>query len=356
MIYRYIEMGRTRMSVTLRDVARRAGVSPMAVSKVLNGRGSNVRVGKDAEEAIRLAANELGYRPNALARSLRRQKTETIGVLFEHFVSANGMPDYTQLLMDGIFDEAFKRGYSVTVCPKLSRIKDPGDIDDGRFDGVLWCKVVGDPAVLKALGGLRVPTVALNTPAPEKLGSTSFIICDNEGAMYQAVKHLADLGHRTIGFVYERSCADLLETDERRDGVAKACARLGIDLVCDETFAWGDFSEEFDDWWRGKPECTGVVCRSDRLAGGIVERAAKLGVQVPEDLSVVGFDSTAFCELTQPRLTSVHQPIEAMAAKATQVLIDTIEGRQEAALSLVYPCGLDVRDSTGRPSQRRGNP
>lgn len=344
------------MSVTLRDVARRAGVSPMAVSKVLNGRGSNVRVGKDAEEAIRVAANELGYRPNALARSLRRQRTETIGVLFEHFVSANGMPDYTQLLMDGIFEEAFKRGYSVTICPKLSRVKDPGDIDDGRFDGVLWCKVVGDPEVLRALGALRVPTIALNTPAPEKLGSTSFIICDNHGAMHQAVRHLYDLGHRKIGFVYERSCADLLETEERRLGFQHACALLGIEAVSDESLAWDDFSEDFEAWWQANPGCTGLVCRSDRLAGGIVERAATMGVPIPDELSVVGFDSTAYCELTQPRLTSVHQPIEAMAAKATQVLIDTIEGRQEAALSLVYPCGLDVRGSTGRPSQRRGNP
>lgn len=342
-------MSRPKSSVTLRDVAKKAGVSAMAVSKVLNGKGDNVRVGESVAQAIRDAANELGYRPNAIARSLRRQRTDTIGVLFEHFVAGHGMPDYTTLLLEGIFQTAFDNGFSVTICPKLSRATDPREIDDGRFDGVVWCKVVSDPEVFRALDELRVPTVALNTPPPRELGRVSFVACDNEGGIRQSVEYLASLGHQHIGYVYEASCTDVIETRVRMQALIDVAAEHGIMVRQEDLLGWSDFADEFPDWWQSRPAPTALVCRSDRIAGGILRHAEDIGARIPDQLSVVGFDSSLYCELTKPRLTAIYQPVEQMAARATQLLIDRIQGDTSEAVSLVYPCGFDVRESTGPP-------
>lgn len=327
----------------------------MAASKVLNGRGENVRVGAEAAEAIRRAAEELGYRANVIAQSLRGMKTDTIGVLFEHFVAGHGMPDYTSLLLEGILQTAFDRGYSVTVCPQMSRSEDPRQIDNGRFDGVVWCKVVSDPKVIAALSDLHIPAVALNTPPPYEKGNVSYVSCDNEGGIRQAVEYLAGMGHTRIGFVYERSCLDVLETRVRMQGLVDTCQDLGLESHPSDLLGWGDFAEEFAEWWAAGPEVTALVCRSDRIAGGILERAQRIGVNIPYDLSIVGFDSSQYCELTKPRLTAVYQPVEQMAARATQLLIDRIQNPTQETVSIVYPCGLDIRDTTAPPlSQRRG--
>ena len=339
------------MAVTIRDVALAAGVSPMAVSKALHGKGSNVRVSPETAELIRKTAKELRYTPNSVARHLRRGKTRTIGLIFEQFGRLASGSQYFVHLLDGVTAAAFEAGYSLTICPKVIRGDVWGTLGDGRFDGVIWAKFSSEPNTVQELEHTRMPVVMLHAPAPaERSKKVNYVCCDNRQALGLAVRHLALLGHRRIGFVYDLANAYSDEFRDRRDGFFAACAEE--EIRCSEADCIGLTIEGdgFEEWWRGSPDQTALILMTETLAGPIYARAAKLSISIPERLSIVGFDSTQYCDMLLPRLTAISQPIQQMAERATEVLIDWIEGRCGAAQCLVYPCGLDIRDSTVRPA------
>ena len=150
----------------------------MAVSKVLHGRGASVRVGEKTAEHIRQIAEDLGYRPNALARSLRLGKTDTIGLIFQGF--ENLKQGYYVELLHGIMTTAFREGYSLTICPKLMNPSSPEVLNDGRFDGVIWSKLTEDRNLAKALETSRIPIVVLLVPKSAGLKNVSTLCCDND--------------------------------------------------------------------------------------------------------------------------------------------------------------------------------
>jgi DNA-binding LacI/PurR family transcriptional regulator len=110
---------------------------------------------------------------------------------------------------------------------------------------------------------------------------------------------------------------------------------------------------ELADFMKQAERHTALITFSERQAASILCRAESLGISIPKDLSIIGFDSTAYCDTTRPRLTSISQPIEQMAMDATNVLISIIEAERYPSRSVTYPCGLDIRESTARPPSRR---
>lgn len=337
------------MPITIREVALKAGVSTAAVSKVLHGRGASVRVSDEKAAIIRKVAQEMQYRPNALARQLRSSRTHTVGLIFENlFGIANG-PLYYMHLLDGVGEVMFRNHYRVTILPELAHDDVLGSLGDGQLEGVIWCKMARNDATLKLIHECPIPIVAMNTPAPVDASEAVFISCDNEGGLELAVDHLWRLGHRKILFVREVEEVTTPDCMARLLGFRQAMARRNVEVEDEDVATWDWQLDQFVDWWDSNPPHTAVVCWSERCGAQMLLRADGRGIAIPDDISIVGFDSTQYCETTKPRLTAVRQPISEMAAHASKVLLDMISGETPEQPSYTFPCTLDVRDSTSFP-------
>ena len=322
-------------------------MSAMAVSAVLNGAGRNVKVSLEKAEHIRRVARELRYQPNHLARSLRSKRTGMVGVVFQHFDRLGEEHPYYPQLLNGVMAALFPADYTLALCPRLIQGGDAGSISDGRFDGVLWCRPDFTEASLEDIQKSSVPVVVMHAPPGSVPGVPTFC-ADNDAAMRGVVRHLRDLGHERLAFVIDPVNEHTVEGRARRAAFFDAVGMPTDVLVWDESCA------EAARYALSDAPHTALVCFSDTVAGAVLKACARLGVSVPRDLSVVGFDSSSFCEGTKPRLTSVNQPVERMALAATAHLLTLIRERAEGTpasptVSSIYDCGLDVRDSTARP-------
>ena len=298
----------------------------MAVSAVLNGTGRNVKI-------IRKVAKELRYRPNVLARNLRNRQTNMVAVVFQHFERLGAERPYHAQLLNGVMSALFSANYTLCLCPTLNQGLDAGSVSDGRFDGVLWCRPDFTEASIENIQNSTTPIVILHAP-PGAVPGVPSLCADNDGAMAAVVKHLTDLGHERMAFVVDAITEPTVEA---------------------QVLVWEEAMPELEDYVGVSRPHTALVCFSDSMAGQVLHRARELGISVPRDLSVVGFDSSPFCETTIPRLTSVSQPVEEMAATATNLLLQLISDANEGVapgpvISSIYDCGLDIRESTGPAS------
>lgn len=341
------------MAVTMRDVAARAGVTPTVVSRVLHNKANSVRVSAATAERVRKAAVDLRYRVNITARNFREQQTLMIGVLhgigFERQPLSEGSR-YFACLMDGVIDEAFKRGYSVTFCPALLSADPMGAISDGRFDGFIWYSTDLTEQNMNLLRNCTSPLVLVHADATFFDGKLSTVICDNEQGIDLALTHLLNLGHRDIGIVMDRN-RSFSEAEMRRSIFEAILKKKGLQFnVKSVIVAEQDLSGL--NRYLDNPLHTGVIGTSESVAADMVRIAQQKGIRVPEDLSVIGFDSTEYCEGITPKLTSVSQPLRQMGAEAAKMLIQEISDLQSERQHLVIPCGLDIRESTTTPKKK----
>lgn len=338
------------MRKTIRDVAEAAGVSAMAVSAVLNGTGRNVKVSEEKAEHIRRVARELRYQPNNVARSLRNRKTGMVAVVFQHFERLGEERPYYPQLLNGVMAALFPADYTLSLCPRLIQGHTAGSISDGRFDGVLWCRPDFTEASLEEIQNSSVPVVMMHAPPGSVPGVPTFC-ADNDAAMRSVAKHLGGLGHKKVAFVIDPVNAHTVEGQVRSEAFLSAALRTGMSA---EILVWDQSYDELAAYKGSDAPHTALVCFSDTIAGGVLIACDRMGISVPRDLSVTGFDSSSFCESTKPRLTSVNQPVERMAYMATTHLLSLIREVTEGlpsspTVSSIYDCGLDVRDSTAPP-------
>jgi LacI family transcriptional regulator len=342
------------MSVTLKDVAKMANVTPTVVSRVLHDKASTVRVSSATAERVRGAAASLGYRVNVMARNFRDRQTKTIGVLNGQGLTrplfARG-PRYFASLMDGIVDGAFKCGYSVTLCPQLLGEHPELALSDGRFDGLIWYSIEPSQQILDALSQCSVPIVIVHGHAKDFCNRYATVIANNAQGVKLAVQHLVDQGHRKIAFALEPEALNV-ESLERLHSyrvemdahglVAEESDVLEIDRERKAMHAY---------LTKGELAHTAVIVHADGLAAEFICAAQKYGYNVPNDLAVVGFDSTDFCNEISPSLTSISQPLFDIGASAASQLMKLINGDPLDSLELLLPCGLDIRGSTVSPSR-----
>ncbi|RYG48626.1 LacI family transcriptional regulator [bacterium] len=339
------------MRVTIRDVAERAGVSAMAVSVVLNGTGSNVTVSPEKAERIRKAAQELRYQPNHLARSFRNRRTGQVAVVFQNFGRLKPQSPYRAEVLNGVMEALFPKDYTLSLCPKLMKEGDGGFISDGRFDGVLWCRPDFTEGSILAIQEATVPVVMMHAPPGSVLGVPTFC-ADNDGAMRRVVGHLVGLGHERIAYVIDPVSEHSVEGHARYEALQGATRKAGVPDP--ELIILPEDHSILARYTSPNAPHTALVCFSDELAAFVLASCERIGVSVPRDISVVGFDSSPLCDATTPRLTSVRQPVERMAFEATNHLLSLIreveEGKPDsAAVSSIYDCALDVRESTAPP-------
>lgn len=337
----------------MRDVAEAAGVSAMAVSAVLHGTGRNVKVSESKAALIRKVARELRYQPNHLARSLRNRRTNTVGVVFQHFDRFSDENPYYPQLLNGIISALFPAGYTLALCPRLVEHSDEGAISDGRFDGVLWCRPDFTEQSVEGLRLSSTPVVMMHAPPGSAPGVPTFC-ADNDGALAAAVRHLVGLGHKRIGFVVDVMNENTAEGRARSTAFKSAVRNEG---VFGEVLVWETGAGQVEKYVRGTGPHSALIAFSDFLAGRVLSACRRFNIRVPHDLSVVGFDSSSFCETTSPKLTSMYQPVERMAHEATAHLLELIQSDRDSeapaseleSITSLYECRLDVRESTAPP-------
>jgi DNA-binding LacI/PurR family transcriptional regulator len=342
------------MPVTLKDVAQLAKVTPPVVSRVLHNRSTSVRVSAATAERVRLAAEQLGYRVNVMARNFRSQQTRTLGVLNGRGVTvrptfAQG-PRYFAALVDGIVEGAFHHNYSVTLCPLLLGDHPEQGLSDGRFDGFIWYSIAPSEDIVRILTGCGVPLVIVHAHASEFNNLFPTVICDNAQGVGFAIDHLVELGHTKIGFAIEGDAMNV-ESMERLAGYKAHMARHGLECAEADIIDVRVDRKQLHAYLSAKPRHTAVIVHADGLASEFILSAPEYGIEIPRDLSIVGFDSTGFCDELRPSLTSISQPLFDIGWRATELLMRVINGETLDHLELVLPCSLDIRGSTSSALQ-----
>jgi len=312
---------------TIADVAARAGVSIRTVSRVLN---RSPLVNAATREQVEAVVAALQFRPSARARGLATGRSFLLGLVHN---------DRNALVLDplqrGIVGAAAARGYELVVHPVVPGDGDPvADVLDfagrSRVDGVVVVPPVsGIAGMAEALGGAGVPAVALSSVALTGYGAV--LVSDERGAARTVADHLVALGHRRIALLSGPSSAH--SACERRAGFIAGLADHGLALTQE---AEGDYG--FDSGvaaatrlLRANPRPTAVFAGNDVMAAAVLKVAASLALDVPGDLSVIGFDGSILARMLTPALTTVHRPIADMAAAITTRLIDRIEGAADDA-------------------------
>ena len=336
------------MPASIKDIARIAGVSHSTVSRAL--RGSPLIPAVTAER-IQEIAKELGYRPSAIARSLVMQRSHSIGVV----VTTIADP-FNGDLVDGIEEVANECGFSVILAASHAQPEREmmmvRSFHERRVDGILVASSRVGATYLPLLAELKTPIVLINNQHRSEFAHS--ISIDNVGGSRLATEHLLSLGHRSIAYIGDEF--GLHSDQERLRGYQHALQRAGI-TVDPQLINHGDgkpagAANAFRKVLGQSARPSGVVAYNDMSALGILRLAAEEKLNIPTDLSVVGFDDIFVTEYSAPALTTIHQPRREMGRKAMQILSGLLSGKSSEK-AIVLSGELVVRASTAPPNLQR---
>jgi LacI family transcriptional regulator len=336
-------VGMSVKRATIIDVAKVAKVSWKTVSRVINGE-PNVRAA--TEERVRAAIDQIGYVPDTAARSLAGSRAFTIGILFD-----NPSPNYTMKVQTGAYEACRAHGYHLLIENLDSAADDVADqmramLLNTRVDGFVLTPPITECApVMDVLEERGIPFARI-APVSFPDRSPSYSI-DDGAAAAEIARHLWAIGHRRFGLVTGPAKHGAAGT--RRDGFLSALAELG----CTETVleSYGGFAFEFGiaaglELLSRSDRPTAIFAMNDDSAAGVMSAAAQLGLHVPGDVAVAGFDDSWVAKSVWPYLTTIYQPITEMAQQATKLLIERAPpGEANGNHRLDY--ALKARGSTG---------
>ena len=329
------------MPVSIKDIARLAGVSHSTVSRALR---DSPLIPATTAQRIQQIARDSGYTASAIARSLVTRKTQTLGVV----VTSIADP-FNGDLVDGIEEVANQNGYSVILATSQANpereIAVVRSFGERRVDGILVASSRVGSLYLSMLEELKIPIVLVNNQHQSEFAYS--ISVNNVDGAYQAARHLLNLRHRRISYLGDG--LGLHSDRDRLAGLEKAMAESDVPLD-KEMVVYGDGKLEGslvaarELLGRDEPP-TAVVCYNDMSALGLLQAAEERGITVPGALSVTGFDDIMFAALARPALTTVRQPRREMGRKAAELLLEILNS--PPAEKTVVICGeLIVRAST----------
>lgn len=337
---------------TIYDVAKESGVSLSTVSNVLNNGPRPVR--PETRQRILDAVRRLDYHPNAMARGLARQRTNTLGIMFGVVESsAIVINAYSAAILQGVLAESAEVGYNVTHLTSTWRGAEQSlaAFRDRRTDGILVVAPTTDSDLMPALASLGLPLVAVSWP-PECGGVPSVDVDDVDGAR-QAMRHLLELGHRRIA--HATGHPNLISADIRRRVYRESLAEAGIEMRPDYLLPGYYATESGYENTRillALPDPpTALFAGNDEIAFGALEACRQLGIRVPEQLSIIGVDDRPLAAFVTPPLTTMRQPFDAVGREATRLLIQRVEGKPVAAEMRIFQPELVVRGSTAAPGR-----
>jgi LacI family transcriptional regulator, galactose operon repressor len=326
---------------TMRDVAKRAEVSPSTVSHVLNGTRF---VEPETALRVRLAIRELGYRPNLLARGLRRCKTHTIGL-----IAPNVTNPYWAELAHVVERAGYDKGYGVFLCNSNWSVDQEHEYVQmllaKQIDGIVLASTAALPDVVDELQVANVPVVVIDSIPLSR--HVNVVLVDNYRGGYLAGAYLLRIGHRQVGCITPPPGVGT--TIDRVHGFRQAFAEADIEL-CDTAFIAGNF--EYQSGERGvqlllshHPNVTAVYAANDEMAFGVIKGLHRAGRRVPNDVSVIGFDNISYTTLVAPELTTIAQPVSEIGQRVIDLLLKQINNPASAPEVVVLEPTLIERES-----------
>ena len=333
--------------LTLEDIALQAGVSRSTVSRVVNNQ-PNVR--PVVRERVLQVIRATGFHPNLAARTLATQRSWMIGLVLPRSVSSFFSDPYFPRLTQGIAQACNHHNYTLglflvgdredeeMIFPRISR--------NGFLDGILVQSGHIGETLIDRLVNLHQPIVVAGRPFSDE--EVSYIDIDNVAASYQAVSHLARLGRQRIGTI--TGAMNSTVSLDRKEGYLKAL--VDYSLSVDNTLiVEGDFTEAGgyqamkQQLLAARPDA--VFAASDTMALGAMRATREAGLSIPDDIAFVGFDDLPLAKLSDPPLTTVHQPIYEFGYKSVEILIDLIENVTRPASRTIMDTELIIRSSCG---------
>ena len=329
---------------TIRDVARLANVSIGTASKALNAGG---RLSQETREKVRRVAREIGYRPNELAQSLHRAKSRTIGI-----ISNDSFGRFTFPIVEALEERLAEEGIAVFMC---NATDDPArerqhldQLLGKRIDGLVVTARRADKRVPIGPFAHGLPVVYVFSQADDP-GSLS-LLPDDEGGAVLAVSHLASLGRRRVAHITGPEHFEAVRL--RHAGYRSALADAGLPGIKDYFLsgvwseAWGRQAADRLFSTAGKPDA--IFCGNDQIARGAADALREMGIKVPDDVAIVGFDNWDVMTLAaRPPLSSIDMNLKALGREAGDSLLDMIAGEKLSGVAR-RPCSLIVRELSGR--------
>ncbi|MFT8736446.1 MAG: LacI family DNA-binding transcriptional regulator [Zymomonas mobilis] len=334
--------------VTIRDVAAMSGASIKTVSRVLNNE-PNVR--PEMRERVLQAAHKLNYHPNMAARSLAGRQSYMIGLFYE-----NPSPNYVVNIQTGALDRLRGEPYRLLMFPVENFKEFHGNMiaiirSSGLAGVILTQPLSNDPEIMEEMDQSGVPYVRVAGTEP-RAGSPCVTIKDMIAAR-EMTRYLIGLGHQDIAFI--RGNPVHPASNARFEGYCYALKSAGIpfnpDLVVAGDFRFSSGLEAARKIFALNPRPTAVFSSNDDMAAGIVQAAHEHGISIPRELSVVGFDDSQLASIVWPRITTMRQPISAMAYTATDIILNLLENgwNTEEIKNVELDHALIIRDSAGPP-------
>ena len=307
----------------MHEVAKHAGVSPMTVSRALSG---DAHVEAATRQRVEAAVKELGYSPNVAARNLARASSLHIGLLYNNPSAA-----YLNELLVGVLEQSSHAGCQI-VLEKCGARNERAAIDrlvkDGVGGVILPPPLSDSNSALEALRSAKVPFIAVATGRPESTG-VSLRIDDLEAAAAMT-RYLISLGHRDIGFII--GAANQTVSAQRQAGFERALREAGLSVhpqwVKQGAFTYRSGLAAAEQILGGGHHPTAIFASNDDMAAAAIAVAHRFNLDVPKDLTIVGFDDTPLATTIWPALTTVRQPVAAMARKAVELLLEEIRLRR----------------------------
>jgi LacI family transcriptional regulator len=330
--------------VTMRDVAEQSGVSVTTVSHVIN----NTRpVNPETRTRVEQAMQVLGYQPNVLARSLRRGKTQTIGIILPD----NANPYFADVVR-GIEDTSFDQGYSVVLC------NSDNDLDkehlytnvliEKQVDGIIFVAAGLSEENIKNLQKRGVPSVLVDRQVPGV--QIDSVFADNRSGGFLATNHLVDLDHIAIACI--TGPQGVRSSVERVAGYHQALEAAGLpanpDWVVEGDFQYQSGYAAAEQLLNSSTPPSAIFACNDLMAIGAYRYAFDNQLRIPQDISIIGFDDIRLAEFTNPPLTTIHQSKGKMGAKAAELLLGRITNGHLGIRQEVVGVQLVVRGSTAR--------
>jgi len=315
------------MTYTIKDVAKRANVSIATVSRILNNQpGYSEKTKAKVLEII----NELGYQPNAVARGLINRRTHTIGILFPSLSSL-----FSGKLLSGVEKIAHEKESSVIACHTQSKgsktMKYLHMLNEKRIDGLIFTSELLKEEYYEYIKKIGIPAVLLATesfafPLP-------YVKVNDHHASYAAVQYLIKKGHTKIGMI-SGIPSDPIAGKPRIQGYEQALEDYQLEVNKDyiargDGFKFEEGKAAFKQLITKSPDLTAIFCASDELAIGAISQAYEMGLNVPDDVSIIGYDNLQIAEMSVPPLTTVAQPLEKMGEVATNLLFKMLEESTE---------------------------
>lgn len=330
---------------TIKDIARQANVSVATVSRVIN---NYLHVSEKTRHQVLKAIEELNYKPNNLARSMRIKKTHTIGLLLADITN----PFYAEIAK-AVVNLANSFEYTVILCITNNDFKLQEEyinlLKQRQIDGFLFASVHLQDIPIKQLGKERVPFVLLNRRLKNNR-NINYVVLDNEFGAYMAVEHLVKLGHQHIAFISGQQTFST--SSERYNGYKNALGSFGLSFD-KELVIEGEYNEKkaYDSTLvllKKSRVPTAIIAANDLMALSAIEAITTRGMRIPEDIAVVGFDDVEIARHSTIQLTTVAQNKHVMAEIATRNLIQIMEGKiSQLPVQVTLKPQLIVRNTCG---------